>query len=79
GFLIDQDPPIQITTRNAQEGVYLSKGEQVERISPQGEVINDTLEDDQDFEVADFDRGLVIPAFNRAVCNELTNYLDPTG
>ena len=54
GFLIDQDPPIQIITRNAQEGVYLSKGEQVERISPQGEVINDTLEDDQDFEVADF-------------------------
>lgn len=42
GFLIDQDPPIQIITRNAQEGVYLSKGEQVERISPQGEVINDT-------------------------------------
>ena len=79
GFLIDQDPPIQIITRNAQEGVYLSKGEQVERISPQGEVINDTLEDDQDFEVADFNRGLVIPAFNRAVCNELTNYLDPTG
>ena len=79
GFLIDQDPPIQIITRNAHEGVYLSKGEQVERISPQGEVINDTLEDDQDFEVADFNRGLVIPAFNRAVCNELTNYLDPTG
>lgn len=42
-------------------------------------MINDTLEDDQDFEVADFNRGLVIPAFNRAVCNELTNYLDPTG
>lgn len=38
-----------------------------------------TLEDDQDFEVADFNRGTVIPAFNRAVCNELTNYLDPTG
>ncbi len=25
GFLIDQDPPIQITTRNPQEGVYLSR------------------------------------------------------
>jgi len=42
-------------------------------------VINDTLEDEQDFEVADFNRNLIIPAFNRAVCNELTNYLDPTG
>ncbi|MCQ9450363.1 hypothetical protein NRB53_08930, partial [Klebsiella pneumoniae] len=37
----------------------------------------DTLADDQDFEVADFNRGLVIPAFNRAVCGELTKYLDP--
>lgn len=79
GYLIDQDPPIQITTRNAQDGVYLAQGEQVERISSQGEVINDTLEDEQDFEVADFNRNLIIPAFNRAVCNELTHYLDPTG
>ena len=79
GYLIDQDPPIQIVTRNAQDGVYLSEGEQVERLNPQGELINDTLADDQDFEVADFNRGLVIPAFNRAVCGELTKYLDPTG
>ncbi|CNH31796.1 DEAD/DEAH box helicase [Yersinia massiliensis] len=79
GYLIDQDPPIKITTRNAQDGVYLAKGEQVERLNPQGEVINDTLADDQDFEVADFNRGLVIPAFNRAVCGELAKYLDPTG
>ncbi|MDB9566106.1 type I restriction-modification system endonuclease [Providencia rettgeri] len=79
GYLIDQDPPIKITTRNAQDGVFLAKGEQVERLDPQGEVINDTLADDQDFEVADFNRGLVIPAFNRAVCGELTKYLDPTG
>lgn len=48
GYLIDQDPPIQIVTRNAQDGVYLSEGEQVERLNPQGELINDTLADDQD-------------------------------
>lgn len=46
----------------------------MERLNPQGELINDTLADDQDFEVADFNRGLVIPAFNRAVCGELTKY-----
>jgi type I restriction enzyme R subunit len=51
----------------------------VERLNPQGELINDTLADDQDFEVADFNRSLVIPAFNQAVCGELTKYLDPTG
>ncbi len=79
GYLIDQDPPIQIVTRNAQDGVYLSEGEQVERLNPQGELINDTLADDQDFEVADFNRGPVIPAFNRAVCGELTKYRIPPG
>ncbi|HHB9110410.1 TPA: type I restriction-modification system endonuclease [Klebsiella pneumoniae] len=46
GYLIDQDPPIQIVTRNAQDGVYLSEGEQVERLNPQGELINDTLADE---------------------------------
>lgn len=79
GFLIDQDSFIQIIIRNAQEGVYFFKGEQVERISSQGEVINDILEDDQDFEVVDFNRGLVISAFNRVVCNEFINYFDSIG
>lgn len=79
GYLIDQDPPVRIITQNAQNGIYLAKGEQVERLSNQGELINDTLEDDQKFEVADFNRDIIIPGFNRAVCQELTNHLDPTG
>jgi hypothetical protein len=79
GYLIDQDPPIQIVTRNAQDGVYLSEGEQVERLNPQGELINDTLADDQDFEVADFNRGLVIPAFNRRYAASSPNTWIPPG
>ncbi len=51
----------------------------MERLNPQGELINDTLADDQIFEVADFNRGPVIPAFNRAVCGELTKYRIPPG
>ncbi|UUE08794.1 type I restriction-modification system endonuclease [Dickeya zeae] len=79
GYLIDQDPPIKITTRNAKDGVYLSKGEEVIRVTHLGEMINDTLADDQDFDVADFNRRLLIPGFNTAVCEELTKHLDPTG
>lgn len=79
GYLIDQDPPIKITTRNAQDGVYLSQGEQVDRLSNQGELIHDTLEDDQNFDVSDFNRRLLIPGFNKAICQELTRHLDPTG
>lgn len=51
----------------------------MERLNLQGELINDTMADDQDFEVADFNRSLVIPAFNRAVCGELTKYPIPLG
>lgn len=79
GYLTDQEPPFRIATRRATEGVYLAEGEQVERLSSQGELIDDTLEDEQDFEVADFNRSIIIPAFNRAVCEELTHHLDPTG
>ncbi|WP_254555635.1 hypothetical protein, partial [Salmonella enterica] len=46
GYLFDQDPPIHIVSRNAQDGVYLSEGDQVERLNPLGELINDTLADD---------------------------------
>lgn len=79
GFLIDQDLLIQIIICNVQEGVYFFKGEQVECISLQGEVINDILEDDQDFEVVDFNCGLVILVFNCVVCNEFINYFDLIG
>lgn len=79
GYLIDNEPPIKITTRAMQDGVYLAQGEQVERLTSQGDLIKDTLEDDQDFDVADFNRSLLIPDFNRVVCEVLTHYLDPTG
>jgi len=79
GYLIDQDPPLKITTELSQQGVYLAQGEQVERLSNQGELIGDTLEDEQQFDVADFNRNILVPGFNRAVCGELVKHLDPTG
>ncbi|NDL65067.1 type I restriction-modification system endonuclease [Acerihabitans arboris] len=79
GYLIDQDPPVRIITQRAQDGIYLAQGEQVERLSNQGELINDTLEDEQQYDVTDFNRDIIVTGFNRAVCQELTNHLDPTG
>jgi type I restriction enzyme R subunit len=73
-----QEPPIKITTKLSEQGVYLSGGSEVLRLSNQGALINDTLEDEQNFEVADFNQGLIVPAFNRVVSEELTNYIDPT-
>lgn len=78
GFLTDQEPPIRIITKLSEDGVYLSQGSEVQRLSNQGELINDTLNDEQGFEVADFNRALIASNFNKVVCEELVNYIDPT-
>ncbi len=78
GYLCDQDPPIKITTKLSDKGVYISSGSAVQRLSNQGELINDILEDEQDFDVADFNQRLIVPDFNRVVSAELTKYLNPT-
>jgi type I restriction enzyme R subunit len=79
GYLNDQEPPIKIVTQLSQNGVHFAKGEQVERLSYQGELIIDELADEQDFEVADFNRNLIAPNFTKAICDELVNHIDPTG
>lgn len=78
GHLVDQEPPVKIITKLARDNVYIGKGAEVTRLSPQGELLNDTLEDEQAFEVADFNRGLIASNFNKVVCEELVNHLDPT-
>ncbi|PKH03100.1 type I restriction-modification system endonuclease [Psychromonas sp. MB-3u-54] len=79
GYLNDQEPPIKITTELSEKGLILAKGSQVERLTFQGDIILDDLEDEQNFEVADFNRQLIAPNFNKAICGELTHHLDPTG
>ncbi|WP_282178246.1 type I restriction-modification system endonuclease [Vibrio nereis] len=77
GYLCDQEPPIRIVTKLSQDGLYLSQGTEVQRLSNQGELINDELNDEQGFEVADFNRSLIASNFNKVVCEELTNHIDP--
>ncbi|MGF1746213.1 type I restriction-modification system endonuclease [Vibrio minamisatsumaniensis] len=78
GYLTDQEPPIRIITKLSEGGLYLSQGTEILRLSNQGELINDTLDDEQSFEVADFNRALIASNFNRVVCEELVNHIDPT-
>ncbi len=77
-YLTDQEPPIKITTQLSQDGIKFAKGEQVERLSNQGELIDDLLEDEQGFDVADFNKGVIATDFNKVVCEELVNHIDPT-
>src|SRR5690606_18958047 len=78
GHLIDHEPPINITTRLAEEGIHLDKGEQVQLFDP-GTVKIDLvdLEDELDFEVTAFNKRVLNENFNRVVCEELAKHIDP--
>ncbi|MEP3348469.1 MAG: type I restriction-modification system endonuclease [Marinomonas sp.] len=78
GYLNDYEPPIKINTKLNTQGVCIAEGEQVERLNVAGDVELDTLEDEQNFEVDHFNRQIILPNFTKAICGELTKYLDPT-
>lgn len=79
GYLTDQEPPIKIITRLNSQGIYFGEGTEVTRLTNQGELIQDTLEDEQDFEVANFNRDIIASNFNTVVAEALADELDPTG
>ena len=79
GYLTDQEPPIKIVTKLTQNGIYLNQGLEVTRLTNQGELVEDTLEDEQGFEVANFNRDIIVPSFNKVVAEALAKELDPTG
>ncbi len=76
GFLVDHDPPITIHTRLSTEGIHLKAGERVEAFVPERDLV--TLEDDVDFDVESFNREVITENFNRVVCEQLAEQIDPT-
>jgi type I restriction enzyme R subunit len=78
GWLIDHEPPIQITTALSQAGIKFAKGEQVELLNPRsGEIDLAELPDELRFEVEGFNKAVVTVPFNRVVAEELAQHIDP--
>ncbi|MCW1985102.1 UNVERIFIED_ORG: type I restriction enzyme R subunit [Sphingomonas sp. R1F5B] len=78
GFLNDHEPPIRIATKLSEGGIHFVRDEAVDFIHPPtGQVETLTLADEVDFEVEQFNRGVVTVPFNRAVAEELVKYIDP--
>lgn len=68
GYLIDHRPPRRITTALSQTGISFDKGEEVNIIDPRtGQIDLFDLDDQVDFEVAEFNKKVYTRAFNRAV------------
>ena len=80
GVLIDHAPPLVITTQLSAGGIHFRAGEEAALYQVDtGQIETYTLPDDLDFDIAEFNRKVITKAFNKAVCEELVNHIDPAG
>jgi type I restriction enzyme R subunit len=78
GYLIDHEPPVQITTALSQVGIKFKKGEQVEVLNPwTGEIDLAHTPDEIRFEVDEFNKRVITVPFNTTVTEELARHIDP--
>src|SRR5262249_48919560 len=78
GYLIDHRPPRRITTALSQTGIHFEAGEEVNILDPRsGQVDVFSLDDQVDFEVAEFNKKVYTEAFNRAVADAIARECPP--
>lgn len=78
GYLIDHEPPVQITTALSKGGIKFAKGEEIELIDTNTGVIDlATTPDEIRFDVDEFNKNVVTEPFNKVVAEELAKYIDP--
>jgi type I restriction enzyme R subunit len=77
-WLIDHEPPIRYETLLNKHGIKFAKGEQVSAIDlGTGEIEQSELEDELKFEVESFNRRVISEDFNRVICEQLVEEIDP--
>lgn len=78
GYLVDHEPPIQITTKLSKTGIKWKKGEDIKVYDPRRNQIDLVRAPDEiKMDVEDFNRKVVTKEFNRVVCKQLARELDP--
>ena len=79
GWLVDHDPPYIINTDFIQNKATFKKGETLAEYDPNTqELLNGSvLQDELDFEVAEFNRKIVLPDNTRKVLEEISSHLNP--
>ncbi len=78
GYLIDHRPPRRITTALSQTGISFEKGEEVSIIDPRtGQIDLFDLDDQVDFEVAEFNKKVYTHPYNRAVAQAVVAECPP--
>lgn len=79
-WLIDYEPPIRYETLLSKHGIHFSQGEKVDAINMgTGEIESSELDDELHFELESFNRRVINEDFNRVICEQLAQELDPAG
>lgn len=79
GWLVDHEPPRRIITRLAEDGMVWHLGEEVAIYDPgtrQIDLIH--APDEVRIEIDQFNKRVITREFNRVVCEELANNIDPS-
>jgi len=78
GFLVDHDPPIRIVTALAEDGINWQVGSEVPVYHvKRAQLDYVTLPDEVNLDVDSFNTRVLTENFNRAVCQELAQHIDP--
>lgn len=78
GYLVDQQPPIKIETRLSTEGLRYQAGQEVKFLDRKtGEIDFAFAPDELNFDVDSFNKTVIAEGFNKAICRELAERIDP--
>lgn len=79
-WLIDHEPPIRYETLLTRHGIHFDKGQPVEALNlATGAIEVAELDDELNFALESFNRRVINEDFNRVICEQLAQELDPLG
>ena len=81
GYLVDMEPPYEIKTKLSEEGIKYKKGSIVKVYDAENHKVNEReiLPDELNFDVDKFNKNVITKNFNKVVCSELMEYINPEG
>lgn len=80
GYLVDFEPVKKINTEFNTKGIDYEKGEKIKIFDRETqEVIEGDLPDELHFDVDNFNKKVIVESFNREICKELVNNINPEG
>lgn len=80
GHLIDHEPAIRIKTELSEGGIHYQKDDDIKLLDLATHTVNTArAPDNLDFDVSEFNKKVITESFNRVVCEELTQHINPYG